>query len=216
MEELKQLVIASAYLLRGPELVDQIIEYQKEINREVDKAVSRQKGLACEKGCSHCCYGWLVKLSVAEALYMTQQLNSLPEKTRKKLAEKLEKYAGLKSHENQPCPMLENSLCVVYNARPYICRTYSSYSKTLCQLNKKIEFPPFIQEITENIKKPMEQQVEEPFDILFDIRTPITQIKYDRYKNAFYINLANTVQIYPFPEKTDILPLEYAKKYMNL
>jgi len=216
MEELKQLVIASAYLLREAELVEQIIEYQEEINREVDKAVSRQKGLACEKGCSYCCYGWLVKLSIAEALYLAKELNSLPERTRKKLAEKLEKYAGLENHENQPCPMLEDSLCIVYNARPYICRTYSSYSKTPCQQKKKIEFPPFIQEITENIKKPMEQQVEEPFDILFDTRTPITQIKYDEYRDAFYINLANTVRIYPFLGKSDVLPLEYAKKYMNL
>ncbi|NPA58309.1 MAG: YkgJ family cysteine cluster protein [Aquificae bacterium] len=216
MEGLEQLIIASAHLLRQPQLVEELIEYQKEIHRKVDREVSAEEGLACGKGCTHCCYGWLVKMTVPEALYMLRELNSLPERKREKLAEKLERYALVEDYTNVPCPMLEGELCAVYPARPYICRTYTSYDRKACENGEKIRFPEFVEEITKKVKVPMEETVEPPFDVLFKTRLPITAINYDWQKGRFFLNLASTVRIIPMREGVVVEPLEYAKKYLQM
>lgn len=77
----------------------------------------RQDDLACRSGCSACCR---VELEVTdvEADALREAIAALPEDVRARLAERAEARAI-----GDPCVMLESERCVVYEARPLVCRT---------------------------------------------------------------------------------------------
>jgi Fe-S-cluster containining protein len=72
--------------------------------------------LACRKGCDDCCRH--ISIFPVEAHALAMALRDLPpeegERIRK-LARKASPHA---------CPLLENGLCLLYLARPIICRTH--------------------------------------------------------------------------------------------
>ncbi|WP_457639547.1 YkgJ family cysteine cluster protein [Persephonella sp.] len=213
MEAVKQLVLASAYMLNQPEIVEEVIDLQKKLNSQIDRFVGKQTGLACEKGCSYCCFGWKVSMSISELMLMVYYLNRLPAEKKISAAEKIVQFSKLDSYEGVPCPLLENSLCLVYAGRPFICRVYSSYSKKLCEEGNRIPFPPFVEKLIEQVVKPFENSIEEPFSYLFTTKTDISNIKYaDDY---FFIDLVNTARVIP-ADNIKVEPLEYAFKYLDI
>ncbi|EDP73187.1 hypothetical protein HG1285_12567, partial [Hydrogenivirga sp. 128-5-R1-1] len=66
MDKLQDIFIALIYIVNNPQILKDIEEYQINIHKNVSENVEAQKGLACEKGCAYCCYGWQVKLTLAE------------------------------------------------------------------------------------------------------------------------------------------------------
>ncbi|WP_297453378.1 YkgJ family cysteine cluster protein [Persephonella sp.] len=215
MEKLENLILAAAGIYRQPELVDEIITLQEELNQQIDKQINKQKGLDCQKGCSYCCYGWNVQMTIPEMLMIIKDLNSFPPGKRRRIADRIYEFSNQTDYEGVACPLLEDNLCLVYESRPFICRTYSSYDVSLCENRKKFVFPPFVEEIIKNVVLPFEENIEEPFRTLFETKVPISNIKFDYYRDLFYLNLANTIKIVPIHEKIEIIPLEFAKKYLQ-
>ncbi|MBC8181113.1 YkgJ family cysteine cluster protein [candidate division KSB1 bacterium] len=72
--------------------------------------------IICKPGCSSCCEVERTVLSL-EAYVAEQQLLTLSTQRIKKLRNRHRKNDDL-------CPMLWNKMCVIYPARPVICRTH--------------------------------------------------------------------------------------------
>jgi Fe-S-cluster containining protein len=83
--------------------------------RNIEKEYFEQ--IACRKGCDACCRHF--SLFPVEAVNMAQALRQLPEAQILRILEK----ARLASPDG-PCPLLEDGACLLYPARPIICRTH--------------------------------------------------------------------------------------------
>ncbi len=211
-EVLQNIILSGIYLLQDNTLLADILEYQEEINKDVEELLKKEH-FACGKGCYFCCIGWDVKGTISEAFLFVKGLNSLEVEKRELLNQKLENYRSTQKSEDILCPFLENSLCISYEGRPFVCRTYSSYDKTLCEDKKRFEFPPVVEKALEIVDKKV-SILEEPFKTLFETKIPFSQISFDKKRQLFYINLGDTAHIYPQEEGSLIEKGLYAKKYM--
>jgi Fe-S-cluster containining protein len=72
--------------------------------------------LVCKPGCSQCCEVERTVCSV-EAYIAEQQLLTLS-------SQKIRRLKKLHRHDDETCPMLLRNRCVIYPARPIICRTH--------------------------------------------------------------------------------------------
>ena len=157
--------------------------------KEILEEVTEKIKVDCHKGCVYCCYGVTLWIKRAEALLLTDFLNSLPLKERKNLWDRIKKYARLYEEEARrvgylpthpireeeldveklgvigglgmnevPCPFLnESGECVVYEARPDMCRLMVYEDSSLCKKDWenplafvwKNEIAPFV----EGVKK---------------------------------------------------------------
>ncbi len=212
MDKLQDIFTALIYIVNQPQILEDIEEYQENIHKKVSKAVQDQKGLACEKGCTYCCYGWQVKLTFAELFLFLKALNKLDNSKKKEIAQKLEKFKE-GYDENTPCPFLITNLCSVYEARPFVCRTYSSYDKKLCEEKTTFEFPSFIEDIIRDIIIPMEDSITEEFKVLFKTKTSIKNVKFDKKNEVFYVNIFDFVKIYTIDNEYRLEPLKLYKKF---
>ena len=79
--------------------------------------------LNCRAGCSACCHHHLSVFPV-EAAQISSAIESLPTETQQTLQRQA---AAVREGEARPelvaCPLLVNDRCVIYTARPIICRT---------------------------------------------------------------------------------------------
>jgi len=99
------------------------------------KSVARVP-LACQRGCSHCCHGW-VSATAPEILY---SVKTLPGERLAHVTQKVaqaDRLTGGKSDAERtrivlPCPLLEDHTCSVYEARPVICRSTVSTDALVC------------------------------------------------------------------------------------
>lgn len=71
--------------------------------------------LACRSGCSGCCCRFT--LFPVEAHTLKRAYNELSGDDKELVRQNLETASGV-------CPLLKNNLCLVYQARPIICRTH--------------------------------------------------------------------------------------------
>lgn len=71
--------------------------------------------IACKKGCDDCCR--FLTLFPVEAFALSRAFAALPEKTQARILNKAEQG------EDQ-CPLLIDHVCMLYPARPVICRTH--------------------------------------------------------------------------------------------
>ncbi len=78
----------------------------------------RRADLACRAGCEACCHVEL-EVSDVEAGAIRGAIDALSRDARERLAER----ARRPPVEGGPCVMLEGGRCVVYGARPLVCRT---------------------------------------------------------------------------------------------
>lgn len=73
--------------------------------------------ITCAEGCSDCCT--FITLFPVEAAALAAALDALPEKE----AEEIRRYVA-EHAEGERCPLLRHHRCLLYAARPIICRTH--------------------------------------------------------------------------------------------
>jgi len=122
-------------------------DYQKlidEVDRRCDRIVSRHRDqIACTKGCAgNCCR---IHLSVypVEAVSMALALQKLEPEMRLRIQSKA-RY----TNSFGPCPLLEDSTCLMYDARAAICRTHGVPVRTEYRGHRTVGF------CTKNFKHP--------------------------------------------------------------
>jgi Fe-S-cluster containining protein len=111
------------------------------MGRAQDQA-ERSNGLPCKAACSWCCENVTVLLTHAEWMLVLKHLGTAEPKLARRVLRKalidhkkhgpaIERISAdqegateLAAAIKSPCPMLENNLCTVYEARPHDCRMY--------------------------------------------------------------------------------------------
>lgn len=73
--------------------------------------------LACTRGCDGCCRH--ITVFPVEAYALAGALSELPEPLRAEL-----RYRAAATPPDAPCPLLRDGICLLYPARPIICRTH--------------------------------------------------------------------------------------------
>lgn len=123
------------------ELERTLASVPEEIELQEDQAVS----LACTKKCDHCC-SYRVTTLPLELFAIAQDLkNTHTSDQLNQLIQELETYnqkrANQYPHEVilniEPCPLLTNHLCRVYEIRPFTCIDYHSFDLQKCIEDKE-------------------------------------------------------------------------------
>jgi hypothetical protein len=73
--------------------------------------------MACRKGCDGCCLHF--SLFWVEAVNLAAALEELPESRVAQIREQARTASS-----DGPCPLLKDGACIMYDARPIICRTH--------------------------------------------------------------------------------------------
>ncbi|MGB4598489.1 MAG: YkgJ family cysteine cluster protein [Trichlorobacter sp.] len=73
--------------------------------------------ITCHAGCSSCCL--VITVFPVEAVAMIEAANRLAPEQLKHLKQHLASWS-----EGQACPLLKDQRCLLYEARPIICRTH--------------------------------------------------------------------------------------------
>lgn len=73
--------------------------------------------LTCHPGCDSCCRH--LSIFAVEAAALAEAMRLLPPHLRE-----LIRHKALAAQEDSPCPLLEKGVCLLYRARPIICRTH--------------------------------------------------------------------------------------------
>lgn len=100
--------------------LDNLLKNYTDLTARVDKHIQRlarvhEDHLACKKGCDECCRH--LSLFPVEAFAVSRAFDGLDALSRKKVLEQAEQNHG-------QCPLLVDHVCMVYQARPIICRTH--------------------------------------------------------------------------------------------
>ncbi len=132
-------------------------EIDKLIKSITQLAQQNKQPVHCKKGCDYCCHQPVYALD-----YEMQFLNLFIKET---FTEKRQKEIQVRSNKNllklseldktqilnskQPCPLLENGMCLAYEARPMACRIYLSTNVNTChkyynEPEDKINFPALL------------------------------------------------------------------------
>lgn len=109
---------------------------------EVINLAPQPKAYACHRGCYFCCFE-PVTVSEIEAAALARHIESMPEEEKATVVAKLESYAervqavgGILMRLNKvPCAFLDtqSGACTVYEIRPYMCRSLTSYDVAPCK-----------------------------------------------------------------------------------
>jgi len=102
-------------------LVERLRNYRQLVAR-VDELCARiegdfREGIACRRGCDGCCRH--LSLFPVEAAALAAALAEAPAALAAQIRERA-RAAG----EDGPCPLLKDGACLLYAARPLICRTH--------------------------------------------------------------------------------------------
>jgi Fe-S-cluster containining protein len=118
------------------------INLMKTVHQKAD-ALAEQVGkrpdvkFDCKPGCAYCCNHRIEALP-AEVFLIARELNKLPADKLAEVTARLRAHAalarGLRPAQHRlTCPLLENSLCTVYEMRPYACRRFHSLDVEQCK-----------------------------------------------------------------------------------
>lgn len=93
-------------------------------------------GIACGRGCSHCCHSW-VDASAPEVLYAVKAMSPAARLRALGSVARICEQTGGKSFDERtalvtPCPLLQDHMCTVYEARPIVCRAAASADAAAC------------------------------------------------------------------------------------
>ena len=129
---------------REKAILDSIAEMYNIIDNLIESlagfAQKQNKSIDCKKGCFWCCHQPVFALDY-ELTYLKKHIteNFSKEKQieiQKRAKQKVNKLNGIKNEEllnsKHPCPLLENSECSAYKARPMACRIYLSTNLKSC------------------------------------------------------------------------------------
>ena len=79
--------------------------------------------IACKKGCDACCRP--LNLFPVEALALARAFSALPQNAQQRLRQKIiARQDQVESRDSSGCPLLMDHACLLYQARPVICRTH--------------------------------------------------------------------------------------------
>jgi len=89
--------------------------------------------VACGKGCSHCCHTW-VSATAPEILYIAKIIKNTPVIDNVRATHQQTKDYDFDTRDQHPipCPLLEQDLCSIYEARPMTCRLAASADAAIC------------------------------------------------------------------------------------
>ncbi len=124
---------------------------------EIAKAQTVSKAVACKKRCDHCCHR-VVFATIPEVLrtaehvaatFTAGEIQALKQRLQTYEQEVAPRF-GVDLHLARPtCPLLVDSECCVYEARPLLCRSLSSYDVDACIRDKMhpeagVDIPVFV------------------------------------------------------------------------
>ena len=92
-----------------------LISRVDELCRRIEESLRPQ--IACTSGCDGCCRH--LSLFPVEAAALAAALQELPLSDRRRIRER-----ARATLPKDPCPLLEQHRCLLYTARPLICRTH--------------------------------------------------------------------------------------------
>jgi Fe-S-cluster containining protein len=98
------------------------LDNYKQLTARVDAlcntiAATLGEQITCSAGCSSCCTS--ISVFSVEAAAMREALENLPEQKAVEILRHVLEHA-----EDERCPLLFNHRCLLYEARPIICRTH--------------------------------------------------------------------------------------------
>ena len=92
--------------------------------------------VACSAGCTACCHQ-SVDATIPEAILIALRLADPEDPRRLRILESAEAFKGMSARERrrtgQPCPLLQNDRCSVYDDRPLMCRSVLSANAERCR-----------------------------------------------------------------------------------
>lgn len=91
--------------------------------------------ITCHAGCDDCCRH--LSVFAVEAAALREALRALPAEEAELIRSKSES-----SSPDTPCPLLHEGLCLLYQARPIICRTHGLPLLLLRDGERSIDFCP--------------------------------------------------------------------------
>lgn len=100
-----------AYLDNYRQLVARVDGLCGEIQQSLGDSIT------CSAGCSSCCTS--ISIFPVEAAALAAELSSLPAEDAARVRRHVEEKAG-----GERCPLLHDDICLLYHARPIICRTH--------------------------------------------------------------------------------------------
>jgi Fe-S-cluster containining protein len=110
-----------------------LVERVDELCRQIEERY--RPVLACRRGCDACCRH--LSLFWVEGLALARTAETLPAAEAARLRER-----ARQSGPDDPCPLLENGACLLYPARPLICRTHGLPLLTAGEGERRIDFCP--------------------------------------------------------------------------
>ena len=122
----------------NPDQMKPLFKNYQALVQRVDSHIAAIKNafpdqIACKKGCDICCK--VLTLFPVEALSLAYSFARLPEDLKIKTAHQIEK-------EKHACPLLIHRECVLYPARPIICRTHGYPIYLEKDGNRLVDFCP--------------------------------------------------------------------------
>jgi hypothetical protein len=93
--------------------------------------------IACGRGCSHCCHSW-VDASPAEVLFAVRSMDPGQRARAAQAVGQAYAATGQRGFEERSrmvsaCPLLEDNVCSIYDARPIVCRAAVSADEGACR-----------------------------------------------------------------------------------
>ncbi|MBJ6752526.1 YkgJ family cysteine cluster protein [Geomonas anaerohicana] len=110
-----------------------LLERIDEICRRTSETFSDH--ITCHAGCDACCRH--LSIFAVEAAALKKALAELPADQAE-----LVRAKAREAHEGSPCPLLHDGLCLLYQARPIICRTHGLPLLLLREGERTIDFCP--------------------------------------------------------------------------
>jgi hypothetical protein len=95
-----------------------------------DRSITPRSGLACSKGCAHCCVQ-TVAVTAAEAFAVAADIRERQATVAKVLAEP-QRQLGEDRSAWRDCVFLEDQACSVYASRPLACHGFVSFDLKAC------------------------------------------------------------------------------------
>jgi len=125
----------ASFSASGTQIFDRYAELANRIQE-----VSFDATMDCKPGCSWCCH-LRVTIAADEGLRLAQAIDDLEPLTRGRVRERLAAHVeatnnmGTTDILRKPrlCPLNENGQCLVYAARPVVCRAAHSYNVRACR-----------------------------------------------------------------------------------
>lgn len=110
-----------------------LLERVDALCRSIEEACTGQ--IVCHRGCDSCCRH--LRLFPVEAVALSEALRELPLPVRSRL-----RTAAAGRSERDPCPLLADGACLLYAARPIICRTHGLPLLTEVEGARSVDFCP--------------------------------------------------------------------------